>query len=335
MTNLSLPPLLVPKLKGPTIDRSIRLQFKGDWGQMNLHRVCCWLSMEVGDRTGPDTQIGIWNGRGGADEIFAVAKGEVDMAITTPVSFAGMALNNVGPYTEGDYSHLRTIGYVPQDDRLVLSLKKDLGITSFADLREKKPALKIATSPDDGINMIGFGVQRIMEAAGISRAEFESWGGEFIEAERPHESWDAMLSGEADGMFHEAIMAGPWQEITNKYDMVFLPIEDEVLTSLEQQFGWQRAVIKKGYFRGHEEDIEVIDFAHFLLVVREDMPEDIAHLLAWSLCETKHVIEDQYSHIPQDRSPISYPLKPEEMHRSPIPLHKGAHRYFSEAGLLD
>ena len=34
---------------GPRIDRSITLNFYGDWGQANLHRVFCWLSQEMVD----------------------------------------------------------------------------------------------------------------------------------------------------------------------------------------------------------------------------------------------------------------------------------------------
>lgn len=334
MSLQSLPKLLIPNLKGPRLNRSTVLQFRGDWGQMNLHRVCCWLSMEFADRAGSDTRTAIWNGRGGADSVVAVARGEVDVGVTTPDHFAPMALTGAGPYGGETYPYLRAIGKAPQDDRLVLAIKAEFGIRSFADLREKKPALKIATSPDDGLNLIGFSVQRIMEAAGISRGEFESWGGEYLEFERPHGCFDAMNDGSADGIFHEAIMTTQWQGIANDNDMSFIPLEEDILDSVEKDFGFQRAELKAGYFRGLTETIPVLDFSDFLLVVREDMPEDIAHLLTWCLCETRESIERTYAHIPPERSPLTYPLVPAKMARPSLPLHAGAERYYREAGII-
>jgi uncharacterized protein len=46
------------------------------------------------------------------------------------------------------------------------------------------------------------------------------------------------------------------------------------------------------------------------------------------LGETRHLIESQYWHLPPERSPITYPLDPTAMGRSPIPLHPGAARYY-------
>ena len=62
------------------LSRSVTLQFMGDWGQANLHRVCGWLAQEMGDRSGPHSRFAIWNGRGGVDAVKAVGRGNVDVA---------------------------------------------------------------------------------------------------------------------------------------------------------------------------------------------------------------------------------------------------------------
>ena len=77
-----------------------------------------------------------------------------------------------------------------------------------------------------------------------------------------------------------------------------------------------------------------LDFSDFLILVRDDMPDDVAHLLTWCLVEQRAWIERQYRHLPPHRSPLSYPLVPERMGRTTVPLHPGAHRYFADARLL-
>jgi hypothetical protein len=68
----------------PRIDRPVTLQFMGDWGRANLHRVMGWLGYELGRLTTPRMRFAIWNGTGGMDAVHAVGHGEIDVAIMTP-----------------------------------------------------------------------------------------------------------------------------------------------------------------------------------------------------------------------------------------------------------
>ena len=51
---------------------------------------------------------------------------------------------------------------------MVLAIDPKFGIKSFEDLRQKKPALSIATSTNDGTNFIGHVTESFMQAHGIS-----------------------------------------------------------------------------------------------------------------------------------------------------------------------
>src|SRR5580693_9382790 len=130
----------------PRITRSLTLHLRGDWGMANLHRVCGWISQELTDRCGPYTRVAIWNSRGFCDAVRAVGRGEVDIALTTPAAFATAALDGRGVFAGEPFPELRALGVVPQRDRLVVGLRKTLGITSFAQLRAEKPAVHLATS---------------------------------------------------------------------------------------------------------------------------------------------------------------------------------------------
>jgi uncharacterized protein len=319
-------------LAGPSLKRSITLHLMGDWGQANLHRVCGWLMQEVGDRSGPHSRFATWNGRGGVDSVRAVGRGMVDLALTTPAAFARMAIDGRGPYAGEPFPFLRALGTVPQRDRLVLAIHAAKNIHSFDDLRERRPPLRIATSTHDGINNIGLAAHKILELAEIA---VESWGGRFVEAERPDACIEFTKRGEADAVFQEAIMTPWWRELSERADLTFVPVERRILDQLEQDYGWPSAVLPAGYFRNLTSPLETLDFSDFLILVREDMPDDVAELLAYCIAETSDALEIQYRHIPPERSPVTYPLIAAQMARTALPLHPAAARYYASKGYIE
>lgn len=125
-----------------------------------------------------------------------------------------------------------------------------------------------------------------------------------------------------------------WREIVDKGNVVLLPAEDEALQKLESEHGYRRNSLRAGFFDNLKSDIPALDFSDFVIMVRDDLPDDIAYLLTWCLVETRHTLEAQYRHVPSERSPVSYPLEPAKMAQAPIPLHSAAKRYYEEAGYL-
>jgi TRAP-type uncharacterized transport system substrate-binding protein len=318
----------------PRLARSVTLQLQGDWGQANLHRICCWLSQEIVDRTGPHSRVGIWSGKGVVDSAQAVGRGLVDVALAVPTHFVPMMLTGKGIAKGEAFPELRALGTMPQTDRLVVAIKAEHGIRSFEDLRKKQPKLRIAASPDDGVNTVGYATHRMLECAGVPRATIESWGGSFIEHERPNDCVGAVASGKADAVIHEAIMTPWWQDLANKNDMAFLTLEEKTLAAMQRAYDWPRATLKAGYLKGMNEEFTTLDFSDFLVVARADLPEDLAHLIAWIMCERREGLERTIRHIPPERCGITYPLVPGKIAKTSIPLHPGAERYYREAKVL-
>jgi uncharacterized protein len=306
----------------PAIARSLRLHLKGDWGTANLHRVCGWISQELTDRCGPDTRVAIWNGRGFTDSVQAVGRKEVDVALTTPAAFAIAALDGSGVYAGEAFPDLRALAVIPQRDRLVVGVHRSLGVTSFAELRDHKPQLTVATSIDDGVNFVGFSAHALLAEAGV---DVVGWGGGFLSDERPFESFDHVLSGRANAVVHEAVMLPHWQKFGAYFN--FLEVEEPVLAALEARYKWPAATVADGHFPGRSA-FRTLDYSDFLVLTRKDLPDDVAYAIAWVLGETRDVIEAQYRHLPPERSPITYPLDPHTMGQAPIPLHPGAARYY-------
>jgi hypothetical protein len=318
----------------PKIARSVTLHMRGDWGRANLHRSLGWLGYELLSLTGPDTRFAIWNGRGGLDNVRAVGRGEVDLALATPEPFMRMAVEGKGPCAGPAYPHIRALGFVPQHDRLAVALRKDLGITSWEDLRNRKPKLRITQGPNDGISFMGTGAKALLAAHGLPREALERQGCTFIEYEEPHNCTRVMRDGEADMIIQESVLATWWTELAEKQDLVFLPIEPAARETLKAELGLTTKTLRKDYLRGIDREMEFLDFSHFILLTTTDLPDDIAYALAWSLIERFSTLEAQYRHMPPERSSVSYPIDPKAACRTSIPLHPGAERYFRDAGHL-
>jgi hypothetical protein len=245
-----------------------------------------------------------------------------------------MMLTGKGIANGETFPNLRALGTMPQTDRMVVAVRGDLGIRSFDDLRKKAPRLRIAASPDDGCNTVGWAAQRLMEAAGLSRAKIESWGGTYIERERPNECVALVREGKADAVIHEAIMTPWWQDLANAMDMAWLAPEEAALAAMQRDYDWPRATLKAGYLKGMNEEFTTLDFSDFLVVAREDLADDVAYLLAWCMCERRENLERTLRHIPPERCGITYPLDPKKIAKTTIPLHPGAERYYREAKVL-
>lgn len=324
-------PYTVPE---PRLTRPVTLQCQGDWGQANLHRIFGWLSQEVIDRSGPSSRVAIWSGRGGLDAVQAVGRHLVDVALAVPSAFVPMTLTGAGIAKGVPFPMLRALGTMPQTDRLVVAIRADQRVRSFEELRRKTPRLRIACSPDDGVNTVGYAAQRLMEQAGLPRATIESWGGRYVERERPNECVALVRAGKADAVIHEAIMTQWWQDLANSIDMVFLPIEEAALDGMMREYQWPRANLPAGYLRGMDDGFTTLDFSDFLMIARDDLPDDVAYLLAWCMCERREALERAYRHIPPERSPVTYPLVPGKIATTSIPLHPGAARYYRDAKVI-
>ncbi|MEO7242199.1 MAG: TAXI family TRAP transporter solute-binding subunit [Variovorax sp.] len=317
----------------PRLERSYQLRFTGDWGSANFHKICAWLCAEFCARAGPKSRATIQSIRGGGIEaIYQVEEGEVDLCLITPAMILPQALTGEGLFEGRSAPHLRALGVLPQNDCMVLALDPKCGIDSFEALRRERPALRIAASRDDGSNFIGYVSRLMMAAHGIDEATLKSWGGSYVEDTQPSESVGRMAGGTVDAVLQEAIMTPYWADIVEAGKVIALPAEETALKRLAADHGFGRNRLPAGYWDALKAPLDALDFSDFVVVVRDDMPGDVAHLLAWCLAETSVGIERQFRHLPLKRSPVSYPFEPRKMAMPSIPLHPGARRYYEEAG---
>jgi TRAP-type uncharacterized transport system substrate-binding protein len=315
----------------PRLERAYTLKFVGDWGGANFHRICAWLTQEFCDRAGPGSRTSIWSLRdGGMDGLMQLHEGAVDLAICTPTAVASKALAGEGPFKTA-MTHLRAIGTLPQNDRMVLAVDPKYNIKTIGDLRRQKPALNIVTSTNDGTNFIGYVADEFLNAHGISKATIESWGGRVLTRHRPEQCVALVEAGEADALLQEAIMTPWWRGLVETNKLVPLAAEAHALESLQKSLGLCTNPLPAGWWDNLSNELPALDFSDFVILVRDDMPKEVAFLLTWCLVETRHTLEGQYKHIKPEKSPLSYPLDPKKMAQTTVPLHDGAHEYYSNA----
>lgn len=219
-----------------------------------------------------------------------------------------------------EMSNRRAIGRLPQNDRMVLAVDPKYDIKSIED-RKVKPAIRLATSTDNRTNFIGYVATEFLNAHSISKENIQSWGGTVLTRHRPEQRAALVESGEADGLLQEAIMTPWWRGLVESNKLLPLPAEALALDRLQKSLG----------LGTNEHSLPALDFADFVLIVRDDMPKEVAFLLAWYLVETRHLLEGQYKHLAPERSSLTYPLDPKRMAQTTIPLHDGAHEYYSKA----
>lgn len=318
----------------PRIARTIELHMQGDWGTANLHRILGWLAAELGERTNPGSRFAIWNGRGGSDAAASVIEGRMDLAFFVPACMGSALIEGDAILDSPAKTRLRTLGTLPQTDQLVIAIDASLGLRSLADIRSARPPLRIAAGLDDGVNMVGFATSRLLEAAGMPRATIASWGGFFIDGEAPWDTIGHAISGRANAVIFEAVMTPYWKELIAARPMNFIPIDDDVLAALERRDLLLRAQVPANRFAGVAQPFSTLDFSDFLLLCRDDLPDDLAYLIAACLCETTDTIEAQYRHLKPSDSPLTYPLEPKKIARTSVTLHPGAQRYYAEKQLI-
>jgi TRAP-type uncharacterized transport system substrate-binding protein len=243
--------------------------------------------------------------------------------MTPSAALAGLVAG-VGPLADvPGVDQLRALGTVPQRDRLVTCVDAALGVSKMSDLAELMPSLRIATSPDNGVSLIGRAAHHQLSVLGVTPERLGEAGGTFLYSDRPHPAIDALRDDAANVLIHEAIMLPNWQRITEQREVTYLDVGPAVVKAFAE-WRWPTATVPSGYLPTLGRDLTALEFADFPLLCRADVPDDIASMIAWCMVETRAVIEGQYRHLPPERSQITYPLESKAIATTPIPLHPAA-----------
>lgn len=264
-------------------------------------------------------------------EIRAVAEGKLSLAWLNASVAATLAYRGKGPFRKA--IPLRTIAVFPSYDVMGFAVHASTGITSLAQIKKERFPLKLSTGRvtqrfvKDSTTM--FTVTAVMQAAGFTLADVRKWGGKLHSTPRPSDpSRLAVIEdGTVNAVFDEGIKS--WCQAALDHDFRYLPVEGAVRKRLVAM-GYRPTVLPKARFHGVPEDIPTIDFSGWPMIVRADMPDDVAY----ALCEA---IERRKDLMPTDNyEPLEMAQLCANDEEAPfdVPLHPGAKRFYRERGYL-
>ena len=264
-------------------------------------------------------------------ELKLLADGKVSVAWINPSASVTLAYKGTGPI--GGPIPLRTIAVFPSWDVMGFAVHESTGVTSLEQIKKERVPLRLSTGPTGAREMIEspvtFMVHSALKAAGFTVADIRKWGGKIHEVSRPShpDRRTGIEKGTINAVFDEGIKS--WGQTALDHGFRYLPIEGPVLKRLKAM-GYRHGVVPKSHFKGMARDVPTIDFSGWPMVVRADMPNDIAY----ALCEA---LEVRRKVIPTDNFK---PLRISQLCASDaeapfdVPLHPGAKRFFRERGYL-
>lgn len=280
--------------------------------------------------TPADLQGALWNP-------VEVGTGALTVGITTPSVTARLALEGKGPYRVA-YPELRAIANYPHEDFLVFTVRAATGIGSLAELAQRRLPLRVVTGRrgDGAEDVLTLAVDEVLRQYGAGYEAIERWGGQVIYGGPTHVGGRLLLEGKADALFQEAKHAHVWRQIAEAEPMNFLALDGAVIEHMERTYGFRRAVVPAGIYRGVERDLPTVDFSGWLLFCRSDLPDEWAYALARACDRTRDQVGDALRlRVPHNADALTLPIEAGGLFRDlPIPLHPGAAAYAREQGLI-
>ncbi len=236
-------------------------------------------------------------------------------------------------------SWLRTIAWLPQEDRFLFAVAPWTGIQTFEDITTKSPTL----------NMVGQAPVPALEVHGFTYDDIREWGGSVGSMEHTAPSAKERYDrGQLDAFFGDgsAYDFTAWRWVAER-GYRFLDIREEKMQQLEHDYGLRRNITPAGFLPGIGDTLLALDDSHIVVSCHERMDDEIAYLLAKAIDQQKRQIECESIQIAYGDSgplPLTQPTywssvtghieRQWDQQILSAPLHAGAERYYREIGVL-
>jgi len=260
-------------------------------------------------------------------ELKLLAEGKVSVAWINPSASVTLGYRGTGPLR--GRIPLRAIAVFPSWDVMGFAMHKSTGITSLSQIKQERFPLRLSTGPVGRRDMIEspvtFMVHAALKAAGFTVDDLRKWGGKIQAVSRPShpDRRSGIEKGTIDAVFDEGIKS--WGQTALDHGFRYLPIDGPVLKRLKAM-GYRPGFVPQSHFKGMARDVPTIDFSGWPMVVRADMPNDVAYAHCEALALRRNA-------IPTDNF---RPLRIADLcangDEAPydVPLHPGARKFYRE-----
>jgi len=246
-----------------------------------------------------------------------IAAGELDMGVCQS-DWQYHAYHGTSKFEGQANKDLRAVFSVHPEPFTVVA-RADSGITSFEELKGKRVNIGNPGSGQRGT------MEVLMEAYGWSNDDFRL-ASELKSAEQSQALCDNKIEAFVFTVGHPS---GSIQEATTTCDSRLVDVSGPIVNKLVEEYPYYRtATIPGGMYRGNPEDVQTFGVGA-TFVSSTDVPEKVIY----------HVVKAVFENFQEFKKlhPAFAILKKEEMIRDGLsaPLHKGAEKYYKEAGLID
>ncbi|HEX3598067.1 MAG TPA: TAXI family TRAP transporter solute-binding subunit, partial [Polyangiaceae bacterium] len=223
----------------------------------------------------------------------------------------------------GPYANLRLIAKLEDPTYLLVAAKSDSSIHDLSDIAKQHL----------GVKMIGGDTpisKAVLDYYGITADALTSWGGTMQ---------NAIVAGAVGSTDFDVIVSelgspannpesSIWPELSQKFDLRFFDLPDELLTQLASttELGVTRVTAKWGFLRGVDHAIATVARSGEAFFARDDAPEQAAYDVAKAIDAHRDALKWYIR-------PYSYDSRT-VWTNGDVPLHPGAARYYREAGYM-
>lgn len=286
--------------------------------------VCVTVGSGSGERYTPSLRMS----SGSPILAHAVARGEMELAFVNPSGLLTQAYRGTGLFSQP--LPVRIVVSYPSLDRFVILVHERTGITSLADLKEKRPALRVSVR-EDPTHSTRVLIDQILALHGLSLDAFESWGGSFQKVGPPGDMRrvEAIRAGEIDLVWDEGIPHNKWFDTALANNMRAIELEAPIRQQLET-IGWRFVTMPKGFFPNLTHDYTCIDYSGWPLYGSASLPDE----MAYQVCGAAAARVDEIAWEEGTFTGIGQLGQETDATPRDVPLHPGAERWFREHGYL-
>jgi len=235
------------------------------------------------------------------------------------IQFLRNAYRGTGMYAkEKPRTNLRLIANIQDPSYVLVAAKAETGITDLAQIRQKRWPIRILTAG------IGADSALILARFGLSRETIEAAGGHVGNTPEDREKFDLVIGG--GGVMTTAPEWRIWTEISQKFNLNFIQLPEDLLADLAREGEQARGIIPAGLYRGIERPIPTVVRTGTVIYGRADMPDDFAYVVAKALDEQQQLLQWRHLNFSYNVHTVWNGFE--------VPLHRGAARYYKEKGYM-
>ncbi len=244
----------------------------------------------------------------------------IDFGVTN-AEYVQRAYAGRGDYVrDGPMTNLRLLARIESPAYLMIAVTRSSGITDLRQIAEKKMPVRILAGVAGGLGSLdpAFGF------FGFNRQDIAAWGGKILTGNA------LLLNPDFDMMIGVGVLAnypegGMWYEMSQRKDLVFLPIPEALRARLVNETGAIAVDLPFRYMRGvGDQPVPSVGYSGVFVYGRDDLPDGFAHDVAQALDEKRELI--RWSNQPFSYDPGTV------ADGGDVPVHNGAAQYYRERG---